>query len=31
MKYDGVVVKFDKLFLFMLDPDTLEILDGINI
>jgi hypothetical protein len=31
MKYDGIVVKIDKLYLFILDPDTNEIRDGINI
>lgn len=33
MKYDGVVVKIelDKIFLFILDPDTNKIRDGINI
>lgn len=32
MKYDGVVAIIDKLlFLFIFDPDLLEIRDGINI
>lgn len=31
MKYDGVVIRFDSLYLFVLDPDTNKIMDGINI
>lgn len=34
MKYDGIVVKMkpkDGLFLFLVDPDTNELQDGINI
>jgi len=32
MKYDGVVIKIiKKLFLFLLDPDSNKIKDGINI
>lgn len=31
MKYDGIVIKVDNLYLFILDPDTNEIRDGINI
>ena len=31
MKYDGVVIRFDKLYLFILDPDTNTIRDGITI
>lgn len=35
MKYDGAVIRMnkreDKLFLFLLDPDTDELKDGINI
>lgn len=31
MKYEGIVVKIDKLYLFILDPDTNEMRDGINI
>ena len=31
MKYDGVVIRFDKLYLFILDPDTDMIRDGITI
>ena len=31
MKYDGVVIKIDELYLFILDPDTNKIRDGINI
>jgi len=31
MKYNGVVIKLNELFLFLLDPKTLEIKDGINI
>lgn len=31
MKYDGVVIRFDMLYLFILDPDTDMIRDGITI
>ena len=32
MKYDGVVIRIDKqLYLFVLDPDTVTVMDGINI
>jgi hypothetical protein len=31
MKYEGVVIRIDELFLFILDPDTNIIRDGINI
>jgi len=31
MKYDGVVIRFESLYLFVLDPDSNKILDGINI
>jgi len=34
MKYDGVVIRFSKesnLYLFILDPDSKELQDGINI
>lgn len=31
MKYDGVVIRIEELFLFILDPDTNKIRDGINI
>ena len=35
MKYDGVVIRMrkseDKLFLFLLNPDNNELMDGINI
>ena len=31
MKYEGVVIRIDELFLFILDPDTNKIRDGINI
>lgn len=31
MKYDGVVINLDDLYLFILNPDTDEIMDGINI
>lgn len=31
MKYDGVVIRLEELYLFILNPDTLEIMDGINI
>ena len=31
MKYDGIVVKIDVLYLFILDPDTKQMRDGINI
>ena len=34
MKYDGIVIRMsslDKLYLFILDPDTNKIRDGINI
>ena len=28
MKYDGVVIRFDQLFLFLLDPETKKLQDG---
>lgn len=31
MKYDGIVSKINELYLFILDPDTNEMRDGINI
>ena len=31
MKYDGVVINLDQLYLFILNPDTNAIMDGINI
>ena len=32
MKYDGVVIRIEKqLYLFVLDPDTFSMMDGINI
>ena len=31
MKYDGVVAKFDDLYLFILNPKTLKIMDGISL
>lgn len=31
MKYDGIVAKINELYLFILDPDTNEMRDGINI
>ena len=32
MKYDGVIIRIEKqLYLFVLDPDTYTMLDGINI
>ena len=32
MKYDGVVIRIeDNLFLFVLDPDTKNLTDGVNI
>lgn len=31
MKYDGVVINLDDLYLFILNPDTNEIMDGVNI
>lgn len=31
MIYDGVVIRLDDLYLFLLDPDKNEIVDGINI
>lgn len=31
MKYDGVVIKLDKLYLFLLNPETGMIMDGVNI
>jgi hypothetical protein len=31
MIYDGIVIKVDELFLFILDPDEDKLLDGINI
>ena len=31
MKYDGVVIRINELFLFILDPDTKIMKDGINI
>ena len=31
MKYDGVVIRFNNLYLFVYDPDKMEIRDGIVI
>jgi len=31
MRYDGVVIKIDELYLFLIDPETNEVKDGINI
>jgi len=31
MKYDGVVIKIEELYLFILNPETNKIMDGINI
>jgi hypothetical protein len=31
MKYDGVVIRLEELYLFLLDPNTSEVMDGINI
>jgi hypothetical protein len=31
MKYDGVVIRIDDLFLFILNPETNKLMDGINI
>jgi len=31
MKYDGVVIRIDELYLFVFDPDKKIITDGINI
>lgn len=31
MIYDGVVIRIDKLYLFILNPETNKIMDGINI
>lgn len=31
MSYDGIVLKIDKLYLFLLNPDTNELMDGISI
>jgi hypothetical protein len=31
MKYDGVVAKFDELYLFILNPNTYKLMDGINL
>jgi hypothetical protein len=31
MTYDGVVIRIEELYLFILDPDTNEVQDGINI
>lgn len=31
MKYDGAVIRFDQLYLFIINPETNQITDGINI
>lgn len=31
MKYDGVVIRIDELYLFIFNPETKKIMDGINI
>lgn len=31
MKYDGVVIRLDRLYLFLLDPETNRMMDGVNI
>ena len=31
MKYDGVVIRVDELYLFILNPETKKLMDGINI